>query len=91
MRYTVLKGDRYRSLAIDRQEADIIELTDEIFRGPGNRDISYYEKALTIRCQSRNPETCIVDCQGTEASPHRGFKVEMPGGTDMTLNEDPRR
>ena len=52
---------------------DIIELTDGTFTGDGNRDVYFDGKAITVRSQSGNPEACIIDCQGSEADPHRGF------------------
>jgi hypothetical protein len=42
----------------------IIELMDGSFTGDGNRDIDYLGKAITIRSQNRNPEACVIDCQG---------------------------
>ncbi|MBP6875250.1 MAG: C39 family peptidase [Candidatus Eisenbacteria bacterium] len=52
---------------------DIIELTDGTFTGSGNRDLVWNAKAITIRSQSGNPHTCVIDCQGTSSNPHRGF------------------
>jgi hypothetical protein len=43
---------------------DIIELCDATYTGPGNRDIDYLGKAITVRSASGNPEACIIDCQG---------------------------
>jgi len=40
-----------------------IELADGTYAGAGNRDISYRGKAVTLRSESRDPETCIVDCE----------------------------
>lgn len=54
-------------------DGDIIELTDGIFIGEGNRDIDYLGKAITIRSQAGNPAVCVIDCEGTEIEPHRGF------------------
>lgn len=51
----------------------VIELTDGIFTGEGNRDIDLLGKSITIRSQSGNPLECIMDCEGTSADPHRGF------------------
>ncbi len=42
------------------------------FTGDGNRDIDYGGKAITVRSLN-GPETCIIDCQGSAAEPHRGF------------------
>jgi FlgD Ig-like domain/Right handed beta helix region len=52
---------------------DVIELTDGIFFGEGNRDIDLKGKKLVIRSKSRDPAACVIDCQGSELDPHRGF------------------
>jgi len=60
--------------AIDHScDSDIIELSDGIYTGDGNRDIDFSGKAITVRSQSGNPEACIINCEGSESSPHRGF------------------
>jgi hypothetical protein len=55
------------------QDGDSIVLTDGTFVGSGNRDITYLGKAITVRSESGDPETCIIDCEGTEDERHRGF------------------
>ena len=52
---------------------DVVELANGTFTGNGNRDIDFLGKAITVRSQSGNPEDCIIDCQGSEMEPHRGF------------------
>lgn len=54
-------------------DGDVIELTDGTFVGDGNRDIYFLGKAITVRSQSGDPTSCIVDCQGSQEDPHRGF------------------
>lgn len=54
-------------------DGDVIELADGTFRGPGNRDLDYGGRAITIRSRSGNPEACVLDCAGNEGDPHRGF------------------
>ncbi|MFH1740884.1 MAG: C10 family peptidase, partial [bacterium] len=54
----------------------IIELADGIYTGDGNRDIVFAGKCLTIRSQSGDPATCIIDCEGTSEIPHRGFLID---------------
>jgi hypothetical protein len=54
-------------------DGDVIELADGVFSGFENQDVNFMGKLLTVRSQGGNPETCIVDCQGTPESPHRGF------------------
>ena len=66
-------------------DGDIIELTDGIFAGDGNRDIRYYGKAITVRSQSGNAEACVIDCEGTASHPHRGFIFEHGEGSDSAL------
>ncbi len=59
--------------AIDAADsADVIELADGVFRGDGNRDISYRGKAITVRSQSGNPEDCVIDCEGSADDMHYG-------------------
>ncbi len=54
-------------------EGDEVILADGTYTGDGNRDIDYHGHAVTVRSASGNPETCIIDAQGSEAEPHRGF------------------
>ena len=54
-------------------DGDIIALTDGTFTGDGNRDIDYRGKAITVQSQSGIPEACVIDCEGSETDPHRGF------------------
>ncbi len=56
---------------------DIIELQPGTYTGDGNRDIDPNGKAITIRSVNPN-DPCVVagtiiDCNGTEVDPHRGF------------------
>lgn len=61
---------------------DVIELEDGTYRGDGNRDIEYRGKSVTVRSRSGDPEACIIDCEGEEFEPHRGFFFR--GGEDST-------
>ncbi|MBU1701427.1 MAG: T9SS type A sorting domain-containing protein [Candidatus Eisenbacteria bacterium] len=54
-------------------DGDIIELADGTFTGDGNRDIEFLGKAITVRSQGGDPETCIIDCEGNGSSQHQGF------------------
>jgi len=51
---------------------DTVIVADGTYTGQGNRDISFLGKAITVRSEN-GPENSIIDCQGTEADPHRGF------------------
>jgi hypothetical protein len=52
---------------------DYIELTDGVFRGPGNRDV--LGEVFRLRSQNADPASCIIDCEGSAADPHRGFHL----------------
>ena len=56
----------------DANDGDTVEIQPGTYTGDGNRDISFRGKAVTVRSLN-GPEDCIIDCQGSEAEPHRGF------------------
>ena len=67
-------------------DGDIIELMDGIFTGDGNRDIHVMSRPITIRSQSGNYTTCMIDCKGSARAEHRGFLFTTTVGTgDPTL------
>ena len=59
--------------AIDAANAgDTVIVAPGRYTGDGNRDIDFLGKAITVRSEN-GPENCIIDCNGTETEPHRGF------------------
>jgi hypothetical protein len=54
-------------------DGDIVALADGVYRGPGNRDIEFESKAITLCSASGRAEACTVDCEGTEEDHHRAF------------------
>jgi hypothetical protein len=62
-------------------EGDVIELGNGVFSGAGNRDVSYLGKAITIRSQSDDPATRIIDCEAAG----RGFLFESHEDTLSVL------
>lgn len=72
--------------AVDAAGAgDVIELADGVFRGDGNRDIRMRSVDFAIRSQSDDPAACIIDCEGTPATPHRGFFYPGQNGPRASL------
>lgn len=62
--------------AIDAAKAgDTVVVADGVYTGPGNRDIRFLGKAITVRSEN-GPVNCIIDCQGTQQDPHRGFDFD---------------
>jgi len=51
---------------------DTILLADGTFAGPGNRDLDFLGKAITVRSISGDPQACTIDCGGSSGAPHRG-------------------
>ena len=43
---------------------DEVLIAAGVYSGPGNHDLDFHGKALTVRSASGNPATCIIDCQG---------------------------
>ncbi len=60
---------------------DTVIVADGVYTGPGNRDITFAGKAITVR-SANGAATCIIDCQGTQEDPHRGF--HFAGGETST-------
>jgi len=61
----------------DANDGDTIIVNPGTYTGPGNRDIDFLGKAITLRSTDPNDPNIvaatIIDCNGTEANPHRGF------------------
>jgi predicted outer membrane repeat protein len=53
-------------------DSDEVVVADGTYTGDGNRDIDFLGKAITVRSEN-GPDTCIIDCQGSEEEPHRAF------------------
>ncbi|UCC23513.1 MAG: PQQ-binding-like beta-propeller repeat protein [Planctomycetota bacterium] len=64
----------------DANDGDVIYLFPGTYTGPNNTDIDFLGKSITV--QSVAPEfpsivaATIIDCNGTEADPHRGFDFQ---------------
>ncbi len=51
---------------------DTVLVADGTYTGDGNRDIDFTGKNIVLRSENGASVT-IIDCQGTESEPHRGF------------------
>ena len=56
----------------DANESDTVLVAPGNYTGEGNRDIDFKGKAITVKSEE-GPQTCIIDCQGSEDDQHRGF------------------
>lgn len=70
-------------------DGDIVIVEPNTYTGDGNRDIDFNGLAITVR--SINPDdsnivaATIIDCNGTETDPHRGFYFHSGEGPDSVL------
>ena len=53
-------------------EGATVIVADGVYTGVGNRDIDFKGRAIRLRSEN-GALNCVVDCQGTEEEPHRGF------------------
>ena len=56
----------------------LVELCDATFVGPGNRNIDFLGKAITVRSESGNPEDCVI--HGQQGVGLRGFRFATAEG-----------
>lgn len=63
-------------------DGDIVELTNGSFSGPGNQDVDFLGKAITVRSQSNDPEACYLFAG---PSGHRGFIFQNSEGNGSVL------
>lgn len=56
----------------DSVDGTTIIVRDGTYTGQGNRNIDFMGKAIVLRSEN-GPENCIIDCQASEADPHRAF------------------
>ncbi|MBN1916289.1 MAG: right-handed parallel beta-helix repeat-containing protein [Verrucomicrobia bacterium] len=64
---------------------DTVLVKDGTYTGTGNRDISFAGKAITVTSEN-GAATCIIDCQGLTAEPHRGFDFQSGETSASVLN-----
>ena len=60
---------------------DTLELTNGDFKGPGNRRVTFKGKALTIRSQSGDRDSCVIDCEGFGPA----FHFRKGDGSNQTI------
>ena len=65
---------------------NIIYLSDGLYTGQGNIDLNFQGKPVTLASLSGNADACIINCQGTESEPHRGFLFQS-GETSESVIE----
>ncbi len=57
------------------ESGDTVELVDAVYDGSvaGNADLDFGGREITLQSQSGDPSACVIDCQGSAATPRRAF------------------
>jgi len=70
-------------------DGDAVIVAPGTYTGPGNRDIDFNGKAITVRGTDPNDPNVvaatIIDCNGTRQNPHRGFRFHNAEDTNSVL------
>lgn len=74
----------------DANDGDVIEVQPGTYTGVGNRDIDFLGKVITVRSVDPNDRNAvaatIIDCNGSESDPHRGFYFHSEEGPNSVLS-----
>lgn len=71
--------------AIDAaHDGEAVMVWDGIYTGPGNVDLDFQGKAITVRSWN-GPSACVLDCDASPADPHRGFNFHSGEGPDSVV------
>jgi hypothetical protein len=63
---------------------DTVIVADGTYNGDGNRDISFNGKVITVMSEN-GPESCVIDCDGSEQENHRGFNFHQSENSDSVV------
>jgi len=74
----------------DANNGDTVIVKPGTYVGPGNRDIDFKGKAITVTGTDPNDwdvvRHTVIDCQGTQKEPHRGFLFTTGEGPNSVLS-----
>jgi len=69
--------DNIQAAINDANDDDIVVVFPGTYTGPGNRDIDFLGKAITVRSVAPDDPyivaATVIDCNGTQTEHHRGF------------------
>ncbi len=66
-------------------DGDTVLVADGIYSGNGNRDIAFGSKQVVVKSEN-GPDVTIIDCQGSETEPHRGFIIRSNKISGATID-----
>ena len=65
-------------------DGDTVLVGAGVYVGDGNRDIDYYGLMIVV-CGEQGMDNTIIDCQGTDLDPHRGFSFTSGEDSNSVL------
>lgn len=66
-------------------EGDVIALNPGRYQGEGNRDIDFLGKAVIVQSAVSNPQSVVIDAEGSAQEPHCGFLFRSGEGRGSVL------
>ncbi len=63
-------------------DSDVVQIADGTHTGPGNKNLDFAGKAITVRSVSGDPALCIIDCQDSG----RGFYFHSGESADAIVS-----
>ena len=66
-------------------DTDAVIVADGTYTGAGNKNLDFAGRAITLTSEN-GPDSCIIDCEGTDAAPHRGFSFDSGETPDSVLD-----
>lgn len=70
-----------RAGIVAAQKGDTVMVAPGTYSEPGNYDLDFGGKAITVRSQ-KGPSATVINCRGTRDNPHRAFRAHQ--GEDFT-------
>ncbi len=85
VRYVPFQYQTIQSAIRHAEPGECVLVFDGTYSGLGNTDIVFLGKPITVRSH-RGPDTTIIDCNGTDTQPHRGFRFESGDESGCVLD-----
>ncbi len=64
---------------------DTVAVSDGVYAGPGNRDLSFFARRIVLRSKN-GAESTIIDCGGSKEVNHRGFYFYSREDTNCVID-----